>query len=260
MIATGYEPLGTLKPVADDIWIIDGPAFHRGMIPFPTRATVVRLESGGLWVHSPVALGERLQSDLAELGPVAHLIATNALDWTHLVDWCSAYPNARLWAVPALQQKLEYLDQSEPNSQNLQYKAAEEEWSREFFQWVMDGGETYQEAVFFHRPSDTLIVGNMIAAIETIHLPAYLRPLVWLTGADSEYSNMPPAVRKHFRDKEKLADDVERLIGWGPKRIILGHGKWYKHSGVDQLERLFRRLLRNRRYEKMLNEPRKGPF
>ena len=43
-----YPPLNTLKPLAEEIWIVDGPVIAMkymgvGAIPFPTRMTVVRL-------------------------------------------------------------------------------------------------------------------------------------------------------------------------------------------------------------------------
>ena len=49
-----YQPLNTLKPWGDDIWIADGGLirmkFPLGLtIPFSTRMTVVRLADGGLW-------------------------------------------------------------------------------------------------------------------------------------------------------------------------------------------------------------------
>lgn len=64
--ATGYEPLNTLKPVADDIWLIDGPAVRFYGMPFPTRATVVRLANGDLWVHSPTELSDGLRAAVME--------------------------------------------------------------------------------------------------------------------------------------------------------------------------------------------------
>ena len=38
-----YEPISTLKPVAEDLWIVDGPivrmAFGWLKVPFPTRTS-----------------------------------------------------------------------------------------------------------------------------------------------------------------------------------------------------------------------------
>ncbi len=42
-----YAPLASLKPVAENIWIVDGPVEHMQQfglnVPFPTRMTVIRL-------------------------------------------------------------------------------------------------------------------------------------------------------------------------------------------------------------------------
>ena len=52
-----YRPINVLKPVVDDVWLVDGPLIgfrYMGVrLPFPTRMTIIRLSDGGLWVHSP---------------------------------------------------------------------------------------------------------------------------------------------------------------------------------------------------------------
>ncbi|HUU24995.1 MAG TPA: hypothetical protein VMW68_05460, partial [Methyloceanibacter sp.] len=54
-----YSPLNTLKPVFENVWIVDGPVIAFGMpwpkLPFPTRMTVIRLAGGDLFIHSPPA-------------------------------------------------------------------------------------------------------------------------------------------------------------------------------------------------------------
>ena len=37
-------------------------------------------------------------------------------------------------------------------------------------------------------------------------------------------------------------EDVERMIGWGPERVVLAHGRWYAADAVGQLRRAFRWL------------------
>ena len=57
MSGVTYPPLGTLKPVAEAVWIVDGEAIPFGpgpfKMPFPTRMTVLQLAEGGLLLHSP---------------------------------------------------------------------------------------------------------------------------------------------------------------------------------------------------------------
>ena len=67
-----YQPLNTLKPVADDIWIADGDVTWMNMgilrAPFSTRMTVIRLQDGGLWCHSPIAPNGALFAAIDALG------------------------------------------------------------------------------------------------------------------------------------------------------------------------------------------------
>ena len=66
-----YEPLNTLKSVADDVWIVDGPVIRFGMpwpkIPFPTRMTIIRIGKSDLFVHSPTRLTEDLKTEIGKL-------------------------------------------------------------------------------------------------------------------------------------------------------------------------------------------------
>ncbi len=53
-----YEPLYTLKEVDQNIWIADGDLIQMDLegvfkLPFQTRMTVIKLNDGKLWIHSP---------------------------------------------------------------------------------------------------------------------------------------------------------------------------------------------------------------
>ena len=91
-----YRPINTLKPVAEQVWLVDGGVIgFRCMgvrLPFPTRMTIVRLADGGLWVHSPTELTAELRPTVAALGPVRHLIAPNRLHYWWIADWQRAFP------------------------------------------------------------------------------------------------------------------------------------------------------------------------
>ena len=98
-MTTGYEPLNTLKPVVFGVWLIDGPAIRFYGVPFSTRATVIRLRSGNIWVHSPTRLTESLRAEVAELGPVRHLVAPNWIHYAYLTEWQAAFPGVTTWAA-----------------------------------------------------------------------------------------------------------------------------------------------------------------
>jgi hypothetical protein len=99
-----YPPLNTLKPVSDGIWIVDGPAIWFGVpglkMPFPTRATVIRLEDGSLFVHSPTPLTAALKREIEEVGTPRWIIGPNRLHYWWIADWHAAYPDAEIYLAP----------------------------------------------------------------------------------------------------------------------------------------------------------------
>jgi hypothetical protein len=243
---TGYEPLNTLKPVGPSIWLIDGPAQSFYGLPFSTRATVLRLEDGGLWVHSPTLLTDGLRTELGALGPVCHLIAPNWIHYAHISDWQTAYPDAISWAAPGVVQRAAKKGLTLRFDHDLG-DTPETPWQGQIDQMIVAGSKLHREAVFHHRASKTLILTDLIENFETAKLPAWMRPLIWIAGIDDSDGKMPPDLRLSFR-KQPLADSVERMIAWEPDRLILAHGRWYDRNAVAELERAFRRLLSDRRW------------
>jgi len=254
MQPTGYEPLNTLKRVAEGLWLIDGPAIRFFGMPFSTRATVVRLENGDLWVHSPTQLTDGLTAELDAIGPVRHLVAPNWIHYSFVSDWQAAFPEATAWAAPGVLERAAKKGLSLRIERDLQWDRAEAPWAGQIDQMIVRGSKTHREAVFFHRVSRTLVLTDLIEAFETAKLPVWMRPIIWIAGIDDSDGKMPPDMRWTFRDKEALADDVERMIGWGPDRVILAHGRWYERDGIAELERAFRRLLRTRKWEAVMKE------
>ena len=56
-----------LHQLADDVWEVPHPLRFMGFA-IGTRMTVIRLPSGGLLLHSPVPVDDRLAGELAEIG------------------------------------------------------------------------------------------------------------------------------------------------------------------------------------------------
>ena len=86
-----YSPLNSLKKIADNLWIVDGEEvlmnFKLFKVPFSTRMTVIRLQNGGLWVHSPINPSDNLLFEIKQLGEVKHLIAPNVLHYSYINEW-----------------------------------------------------------------------------------------------------------------------------------------------------------------------------
>ncbi|QIG78388.1 DUF4336 domain-containing protein [Stakelama tenebrarum] len=239
-----YRPLNVPKPVADDIWIVDGPSIGFNMlgfsIPFPTRMTVVRLPDGGLWLHSPIAWHDGLGARLADIGPVRHLVAPNTIHYWYLPDWAKRYPEAQVHLVPGLPEKAK---RPMPDGLPLTEEAPEA-WAGTIDQLLVCGS-IFNEADFFHRPSRTLILTDLIENFEPerVH-PWPLRKLIQWVGAAAPKGSTPRDMRLSFlRHRKQVRAAAKHMLEWEPERLIMAHGAWHAEGGKEALRRGFRWVL-----------------
>lgn len=237
-----YAPLNTLKPVAPDVWIADGPVIRFYGLPFTTRMSVIRLPGGGLWLHSPIAPDPGLVAEVAALGPVAHLVAPNWIHYAFVGAWQALYPQAQCWAAPGVRERAASRHATIRIDAELG-DAAPEAWAGVIEQMIFAGSAVHREAVFFHRPSKTLILTDLIENFERRALPAWFVPLACMAGVLDPDGKAPVDMRQTFRKGRAAARaSLARMIDWGPERVILAHGRWYPKDGVAELRRAFRWL------------------
>ena len=239
-----YSPLDTLKPVAENVWIADGPEIRMSYagikLPFPTRMTVVRLPSRDLWVHSPIAWSDALAAELATLGPVRHLIAPNTLHYWYLPDWQARFPGARSYGAPGLLARAkrplvidETLGETPPDA-----------WEGAFAQCVVPG-KLLTEVDVFHQASRTLILTDLIENFEPRRVRnPLLRWIMRWSGAADPDGKAPIDMQWSFRaTRKQVRAAAERMVAWAPERIILAHGRCYDRDGTAELRRAFRWVL-----------------
>ena len=104
-----YPPINTLKRVADNIWIVDGPVIRFGMpwlkFPFPTRMTVVQLNSGELFLHSPTPATPSLRTEIAREGKVRFIVGPNRIHYWWIPEWKAAFPDADVYLAPRIKEQ-----------------------------------------------------------------------------------------------------------------------------------------------------------
>jgi Domain of unknown function (DUF4336) len=104
-----YPPINTLKNVANNIWIVDGPVIRFGMpwpkFPFPTRMTVIRLTSGDLFIHSPTPITPSLKGEIEREGTVRFIIAPNRVHYWWVPEWKAAFPDAAVYLAPRVKEQ-----------------------------------------------------------------------------------------------------------------------------------------------------------
>ncbi len=239
-----YPPLNVPKPIADDVWIVDGPVIRFGMpwpkMPFPTRMTIVRI-GGDLFVHSPTALDPGLRQAVEGLGTPRWIVGPNRIHYWWLPDWHAAYPDAAMYLAPGLREHAR-----RPVDFEATELTAETGWPwDDTIATLPVAGGFMTEVVFFHRPSRTLVLTDLIENFEPGKLGGCLmRWATRLAGVQDPRGSMPRDMRLTFRkQRPALKAAVERMIAWDPARIVLAHGRWYDRDGAAELRRAFAWVL-----------------
>lgn len=240
-----YEPINTLKPVAPDIWIADGPEARMATpfgsdMPLSTRMTVVRLRDGSVWCHSPIAPDETLFREIDALGPVHHLVSPNLLHYASIAAWKRRYPEATAWASPGVRERAA-TQRIEVSFDTDLADTPPQAWAAELDQLRFRGSRVIEEFVFFHRASTTLILADLIENLEREKLSHGMRWLARLGGVLDPDGKAPLDMRMTFAGRRRFARKCfEKIMAWHPQRVILAHGRWYPENGEAELQRAFR--------------------
>ena len=236
-----YPPIDTLKRVAENVWVVDSGPIKAMGLRLPIRMTVIRLASGGMWLHSPTRFDETLRGEIEAIGPIQHLVAPNVAHWTFLKEWQARCPGPTTSAAPNLRERSQVKAAGVRLDRDLT-ETAPADWADEIEHAIVPGAMGFREVAFFHRPSGTLILTDLIQNLETAKLPLATKVFAVVTGARN--GTIPRQLRLALRPRRKEAAEVaRRMIGWGPERVIFAHGRWFERYGTTALRRSLRWLL-----------------
>jgi hypothetical protein len=191
-------------------------AFSANGLPITTRMTVVRLPAGKLLVHSPVSLNDGLRRQLAELGRVSFIVAPNRMHHLFLAPFAAAFPGAEVYGPTGLHRKC-------PALGALRDLPAEgvADWQPDLEHLAFEGIPAGSESVWFHRPSATLIVTDLVQWMQGA-LPWSTKAYAALTGVRRSLA-VPLTVRALVRDRAAAARSAERVLRWPFSRVVVAH-------------------------------------
>ena len=207
----------------------------------PIRMTVIRLSDGNLTLYSPTPYNRALHNQVTELGTIRYLVAPNVAHWMYVKGWQDAVPQARTFAVKGLSSR------SQVQNSGLRIDHEVEEKGRQFGQEievVLISAPHFQEVVLFHHPTRTLILADLVQNFEPERLPFGIRMIGAAIGVTSPDGRAPLYLRLLILlNKTEAVQAAQRLVDFGPERVIFAHGKWFDSQATYQLRRSFRWLL-----------------
>ncbi|WP_440057049.1 DUF4336 domain-containing protein (plasmid) [Pseudoalteromonas sp. T1lg65] len=224
-----------MNKVAEDIWVVEGEVVSFCKMPYATRMTIVRLQNGELFIHSPIRLSRELQLKLLELGEVKYLIAPNHLHHLFISDWLDAYPEAQSYGTQEVINKRKDLRFN--GSFNLNRKWP---WEAELSQELFTGSFSMQECVFFHPASKVLILTDLIENFSGQEFNWWQKLVAQFIGILAPNGKTPLDWRLTFMfNKETARQHAQKIMAWQPDIVIMSHGMIVTDNAGGFLARAF---------------------
>ena len=171
-----------LTPVAiPGVYTADRP-FYWNNIDVGCRMTIIELETGGLWIHSPVGLDGPLKAALRDklIGNVKYVVSPNYEHVKYAKQWNEQYPQAYMWGCPGLMERMPEINwtgeipsnyvpgQSINNISESDSDDSIWDYVNEIVPYHIDmevnpftGKPFFNEVIYYHVPSKTLLTTDL---------------------------------------------------------------------------------------------------
>ncbi|KAL5987278.1 hypothetical protein ACLOJK_038440 [Asimina triloba] len=161
------------EAVKDCIWLFEQEqALGFSSVSTNIRMTVIKLKSGGLWVHAPIAPTKECIQLLKELDAPVEYIVLPTFAYEHKIfvgPFSRKFPRAQIWVAPRqwswpLNLPLEFFGIF--RSKTLRDEDMSTPWANEIEQKLLSSPEVgigpYVEVAFYHKASRTLLVTDAV--------------------------------------------------------------------------------------------------
>ena len=226
--------------VKDQIWILEYPVRFAGMDIFG-RTTIIRLENGDLIVHDPCKIDDSTKEEIDELGKVKYIIAPGSYHYLFVTDFQKKYPDAETSLCPGLERKrpdikFDWILGNKPDHR----------WEDAIEQVLVQGTKIIWEVAFYHKPSKTLILVDLLENIgDDYQHEAGLLLQFWWKAILRMWNNPKPApeYQMGWGNKKIVKIALEKILSWDARRVIIAHGVNIEEQVNETLAKAWKRIL-----------------
>ena len=226
-----------LHPFADNIWIADGPVVESAGFAYPTRMAIIRLDDGGLFLWSPIALNSELRAAIDALGSVRFLVTPTCMHYVALPAWRDAYPDATLYAAPGSRARAKHIVFDADLTDD-----APPAWAGQIDQTLMRGNAIAVEAIFFHRASGTALFADLLQNFPPDWFKGWRRLVARLDRMIGAEAQTPQKFRLAFTNRKAARESLARTQAWPIEKVLMAHGTPVTQNARTFLARAFQWL------------------
>ncbi|KUJ75205.1 hypothetical protein AVO42_07595 [Thiomicrospira sp. XS5] len=227
--------------VKNQVWLLEYPIRFEGMDLFG-RMTLIRLENGDLLIHDPCKITDAIQQQIDDIGSVKYIVAPGSYHHLFVTDFQAKYPQAETFLCPGLERKrpdipFDWILGNKPDPR----------WANEIDQVVVSGTKYMWEVVFFHKPSKTLILVDLLENIGDDyrhHTNWVLR--FWWKFVFGMWNKPKPAPEYQigWGNKKIVQTALNKILDWQAERAIIAHGETIEEGVNEVLSEAWKKVLK----------------
>ena len=218
--------------LASDLFVLSEPLSFYGL-EIGRNMVVVRLPDGDLFVNSPASLTQERVEALNSLGNVRYVTPSSKLHGhLHMEDYEHTFPDVKLFAAPGLDRR-----RTDLVFDGLLGSAPDPRWAEAIDQAAFLGHWWLTEIEFFHRPSKTLILGDVCYNLGP-EMPPKTRLIARLLGMYGDLA-VPRDLQRTMKNKAAGRRSVQQILDWDFERVIVGHGRVVEHDAKYRFHEAF---------------------
>jgi hypothetical protein len=220
--------------------VLEYPVRFAGMDLFG-RMTIIRLRNGDLLIHDPCKIDNRVKIEIDAIGEVKYIVAPGSYHHLFVTDFQKNYPDAETFLCPGLEQKrpnirFEWMLGNKPDHR----------WEDDLDQVLVHGTKYIREVAFFHRPTKTLILVDLLENIgDDYQHPTGLLIRFWWKVVFRMWNNpkAAPEYQIGWGNKNAVRKSLNKILNWKAGRVILAHGELIEDNANKVLRTAWCKVL-----------------
>lgn len=205
------------------------------------RMTIVKLSDDSLWMCTPTPHNPQLQNRIAEIGELKYIVASSNGHNLFVQDWQSAFPDAAVFVASGIPKKRPDL-----KSYTLLRDAANPPWQTDLVTLPMDGVPLFDEHIFYHGRSKTLLVTDFFqnyTGVRQKGLGKICSKLI-LEPIGFKGKCLAPPLKMGFvvKDRQALRASLDRLWGLDIECVVPAHGDILEQNAKQDIRSLCQRF------------------
>ena len=223
----------------DTIWLKEYPVRYAGT-SFLSRMTIIRLNDETLFVHSPSEIDDGTRHAINALGHVSFIVAPGSYHSLHVRSAQEAFPDAETFICPGIERKLPDLE-----FDGILGDRPDPRWQEDFEQVLVRGNRLIWEVAFFHKPTQTLVLVDLIENITDDTEGTDLMLKFWWKWVFHMWNNPRPAPEYQigWKDRRAASRSLRRIIKWDFEAIIIAHGDLIEANARQVAEKAWAKPL-----------------